>query len=196
MMEGEGLPAAYTRLQYIESDNYSYIDTGFKPTNYTRCIEVVMRQSLNFTFDFSARNVNSAGDGYGFGTNISNFISDFGGNRTIFQNVLPNTTDIFFVDKNKNITTVKNLSTNEEETVTNTNNVFSVNYNLTIFAQNSVGVIAPSQRRIYSFIIYENDELVRKLIPCKRNSDQEIGMWDVVTKTFFTNAGTGTLIGG
>lgn len=197
MMEGEGLPAAYTRLQYIESVDFdSYIDTGFKPTNLTRCIAVLIRIDMGFTFDFSARNSAGVGAGYGFGTNGTNFISDFGGSRAVFQNILPNNTDMLLVDKNRNITTIKNLSTNEEETAVNTDSVFSVNYNLPFFAQNSAGVVAPNRKRFYLFTMYENDELILKLIPCKRNLDQELGMFDLVTKTFFANAGTGSFIGG
>ena len=44
--------------------------------------------------------------------------------------------------------------------------------------------------------IYENDVLVRDFIPVKRKLDDEICMYDKVTKTFFTNGGSGTFKAG
>ncbi len=46
------------------------------------------------------------------------------------------------------------------------------------------------------FKIYEDDVLVLDFIPCYRKSDNEIGMYDLVTQTFYTNAGTGTFMKG
>lgn len=47
--------------------------------------------------------------------------------------------------------------------------------------------------------LYENDNMIRKMVPCKRNSDSAIGMFDLcgsicpLTGTpFYTNAGTGS----
>ena len=44
--------------------------------------------------------------------------------------------------------------------------------------------------------IIDNGDVVRELIPCYRKSDDEIGMYDLVSETFFTNQGTGTFIKG
>ena len=45
--------------------------------------------------------------------------------------------------------------------------------------------------RLYSSQLYDNGVLFQNLIPAKRNSDNAVGMWDTVSKTFFENAGTG-----
>lgn len=37
----------------------------------------------------------------------------------------------------------------------------------------------------------KDDNLLRDMIPCYRKSDSAIGMFDLVSQTFFTNAGTG-----
>ena len=44
--------------------------------------------------------------------------------------------------------------------------------------------------------MWESKVLVRDFIPAKRNSDGSIGMYDLVTSTFFGNAGTGTFVAG
>ena len=44
---------------------------------------------------------------------------------------------------------------------------------------------------IYYFKVYGVDGLIRDFIPCYRKSDNKTGMYDLVTDTFFANAGTG-----
>lgn len=53
-----------------------------------------------------------------------------------------------------------------------------------------------SHRKIRIFQIRENGIIVLDLVPCYRKSDGEIGMYDLVSNTFFTNAGTGTFTKG
>ena len=47
--------------------------------------------------------------------------------------------------------------------------------------------------RTYYFKFYRGGELIGDFVPCYRKSDNEPGMYDLVTKKFFTNAGTGTI---
>ena len=44
--------------------------------------------------------------------------------------------------------------------------------------------------------MYDNNTLVRDMIPVRRNSDNAVGMYDRVSDTFFANAGTGTFTAG
>ena len=53
-----------------------------------------------------------------------------------------------------------------------------------------------SKAKIYSFQLYSETKLERNFIPAQRKADGVIGMYETVTKTFFTNAGTGEFIGG
>lgn len=48
--------------------------------------------------------------------------------------------------------------------------------------------------KIYCCRIYENDSVIRDFIPCVRKSDSKPGMYDTVTKQFFTNTGSGEFI--
>lgn len=50
--------------------------------------------------------------------------------------------------------------------------------------------------KIKYFIQKRNGEEIVNLIPCYRKSDNEIGMYDTVTQTFYTNAGSGTFTKG
>lgn len=50
--------------------------------------------------------------------------------------------------------------------------------------------------RIYSADCYNGETKVHELIPCYRKSDNVIGMYDVITSSFLTNSGSGTLTKG
>jgi hypothetical protein len=58
-----------------------------------------------------------------------------------------------------------------------------------VFARNSYASPTKFVGKIFAFEIAGQDNM--KLIPALRNSDGEPGMWDSVSKQFFTNAGTG-----
>ena len=50
--------------------------------------------------------------------------------------------------------------------------------------------------RVYSLKMYENGQIRREFVPCYRKSDNAIGLYDLVTNQFYTNAGTGTFVRG
>jgi len=52
----------------------------------------------------------------------------------------------------------------------------------------------PFHGRISEFTITNNGATKLHLIPCVRKSDSKPGMYDTVSKTFYTNAGTGEFI--
>lgn len=90
------------------------------------------------------------------------------------------------------ITSTSDVSTPPNETVgTPINPIY-------IFARNKNN--APEYKnnglKVYSFKMFDGNNLAQELVPCYRKSDGEIGMYDTVSKTFYTNAGTGTFLKG
>lgn len=71
-------------------------------------------------------------------------------------------------------------------------------YNAYIFGTNRGGTFnEPSDNlSVYYCKIYDNGTLIRNFIPAKRNSDNVLGLYDIVNSKFYTNAGTGTFIAG
>ena len=49
---------------------------------------------------------------------------------------------------------------------------------------------------VYNVKMYNNGNLDLNLIPAQRNSDNVLGMWDTVSKTFYINAGSGSFTAG
>jgi hypothetical protein len=50
--------------------------------------------------------------------------------------------------------------------------------------------------RLYRGKIYENNILIHYYIPMRRISDKALGLYDVINKQFYINAGSGTFTAG
>ena len=182
------LPDGFTKLAYIQSSGTQYIDTGFKPNQSTRVIAVVDADGSDCIF----------GTADGYGSKMYSFIG-IGGNsfRSDYGNTLDSVTlsdgvlaSPFKIDKNENITSV-----NGTVLLTSTSNTFQCSYQLLIFAFNNVGsVLAYATFKLYSLKIYDSGTLIRDFIPCISDSGA-IGLYDLVNRQFYGNAGTGTFTG-
>ena len=76
---------------------------------------------------------------------------------------------------------------------------YSTDLPLYIFGSNHNGVYNYGTRffgRVYYAKIWDNDALVRNLIPCYRKTDNAVGMYDTVNGVFYTNQGTGEFLKG
>ena len=50
--------------------------------------------------------------------------------------------------------------------------------------------------KIYAFSIKRQGTEIHNLVPCYRKADDDIGFYDTVTETFYTNAGIGSFTKG
>lgn len=186
-----GLPVGYTQVDYIESSGTQYIDTGFKPNGDT----VIMSKNTfntNSLFGVTDDNQNksfivSGGSGAYKSDYVRNFSA--GGLRIEYDFHTDRTTPYeLYVDKNKAIATINGVTyiLNYEHTTYNLSN------NMYIFARNEIGTATLfTSRKLYYFKIYDGNTLARDFIPCYRNSDNEVGLYDLVNDVFYTNQGTG-----
>ena len=182
------LPAGYTELQYIIFNGNQFLDTGYTPNQGTR-----IESKFYGTTDLS----------WIYGTGISApritaYLSKTGnqrfGNLTVADtNISANTLITLVQDKgmfnwNGN---VKSYGSQNNFTALNT---------LTIGISNGSTSTPSFSGDFYYMKIYENDAMVRDFVPAKRNSDNEIGMYDLAdpnpSTAFYTNAGTGEFTAG
>lgn len=69
------------------------------------------------------------------------------------------------------------------------------NLNFLLFARTQAGGgINLWNGQIKSFKAWNNDVLIRKLVPCYRKTDKVAGMYDMVNGVFYTNEGAGQFI--
>ena len=184
------LPDGYTQVDYLESNKTQYIDTGYKPNQNTRVdIRFESIQSDNEYYDVP------------FGTRDNSDTTQFflgiqtGANENWFARYGKNA----FISGWGNKYGYNTLVANKNEwfltngTHTFPENTFQSEYTMYLFGLNYAGNFDRKFKgRIYSCKIYDNGTLVRDFVPCYRNSDKVLGMYDAAKNTFYTNNGAGT----
>ena len=182
------LPDGYVQLEYIQSSGTQYIDTGFNPNQNTRFVADVEIVSVQNAQLFGAR-IASASSAFNM------LVSSKTGGRDDYGTTVLNfttTSERWKIDKNKNITTVNDVSVSHGvETFQTTCSIFinAVNNNGTPMSTTT----ASAKWRTVQ--IYNNGVLSRNFIPCK-NPSGVVGLYDVVNSQFYSNVGTGEFIAG
>lgn len=176
------LPSEYQQIEYIESTGTQYIDTGVNADNKMGIETKLLWKYGRFGAYQSTNNARyHLYDNGTFGFGISdNFYGVKHEEREIY------TIKCNFYNNYKYID-------NGVETNTLPNTAFDTSLSFWLFRRNPSLIFTG---RIYYFKITYENELVRNMIPCYRKSDNVIGMYDLVTNTFFTNAGTGEFLKG
>lgn len=190
--EQRNIPTEYTQVEYIESSGTQYIDLGYLIDGTmsfslkTRCLApgFVFGNRFNNTTDISSLNYDA----------INNLFGIRMGNTIVYNstNWTENTDyEIYISDGDTKIN-----GTTVSTTAYGTSFYSGNAYLFTINNNGAPGSSSFSINRIYYFQMFKNGVLTQNLIPCKRNSDNVLGMYDTVTGTFLTNSGTGTFTAG
>lgn len=169
----------YTQLEYIKSTKTQYIKTGINATEKT-VVEV----------DTVSEDDMSVFGAAGSGSNMFNLTG--------------NTTRSFrWGTQRKNST---GYSCKERAKIVFGQKVYLngeliIEYNPETFTTSEVYIFRRNNGdagscTIYYLKIYEDGTLIRNYVPCIRNEDSVIGMYDLVEGEFYTNSGTGNFIQG
>lgn len=191
------VPREYKEVEYIESTGTQYIDTGYIANNNTNIIydfEYLSGESNRYIPILGQRIVNgqklfalwiqsSTGNiAINFDTTDTSGIENSNGfGRHVYKNVGGK----FYLDD----TFITEIYYSE----------FQTDYPLSIFGLRTSATdteIRSLCGRVYSLKIYESDELVRNFIPCYKESDKVVGLYDKVNNKFYTNPGTGEFVAG
>ena len=195
------VPSSYTQLQYIASTGAQYIDTGVTLT------------SDNVVYEWEGRDDRTSGSATLFGGETSSgnkytgllfgnvasrkaYIGSTGGINTM--NYVSSAGEFYTWVFSINSDHTASLS-KDGNTVANVSWSGSLNKTQTIalFANHNGSNYAEKNPAAFKYFkIYDNNNLVFDGIPARRNSDDELGLYDTVTGEFFTNAGTGTFVAG
>ena len=201
MASKKRLPSEYQEVEWIGCSGTQYL-----ATNYTPAITENMKIEIDYMFTFNQR-----GDCFLFGSRLDGnsdtvtFQSENYANNNWycasgiwqFRNILGgagnNLNTRYSLVMDGNVITIDNSTYTTPETRRNRNAV-----PIYIFAGNWQGRMQFINlgARIYSLTFTADGGKEAEFIPCYRKSDGEIGMYDTVSKTFYTNAGTGTFLKG
>ena len=205
-----GLPLAYQRVEYIQSDGNQYFDTGVNASTYPDGIRYVFRgnttkyQSTSTIYWFGAL-ANGRRSGNAF-TNNGNFGMFFGGSGGVFYAMTQPSAgkDIELIaqgtprSSNDCIVTLNGTQISRNGTLTDSEMPNANIYFLTAYGTSASNTANMKYYgKIYSFTMDDVDgNPIRNFIPCYRKSDGVIGLYDTVGGMFYTNKGTGSFTKG
>lgn len=194
------LPSEYTAVDYIQSSGTQYIDSEYVPKANTK-IEVDCfipeETTSHWRSIFGARISNYKNKAIAFFTNTSTQ------NVTVYCRTGVETRGHKFIyDRDVHIVAEGQTATFSDGTdsysITTTGTVEDCQNTMFIFNLNTASTptgktpdISYAIMKLYNFKCYEDNTLMRNFIPCYRNSDNEVGLYDLVNGVFYTNAGTG-----
>ena len=179
-------PVAPVALTYLDAPRGSYIDTGFKPNEKTRVVlDVTVRGNKEYWL--GAWNTSYNTGAYAVCNDEGGIYSGFGNSGGGSQPVIANGRHT--IDFDGGVVKVDgNVHTDRS------GQVFQVNYNLYLFAQNRIGVATPrtgqTTIRLHACQIYDNGMLVRDYVPVRFGGT--VCLYDRCTKSCSYNAGSGT----
>ena len=184
------LPLEYQELEYIESTGTQYIDTKYLPNNLTE-IETKFRfnKISETSSPFGVREVNETIKQFLISTTSERVLWIVNGlNNISIANIKPNVGEDYVVKVGP-----KSAYWNNNLILNMTANVASIEkLSMYLFGRNTAtGFSTPFEGRMYYFKIYENDDLIKNLVPCYRKEDNVVGMYDLVENIFYKNQGTG-----
>ena len=189
------LPTEYQEVEYIQSSGTQYIDTGFVPNNNTEIMLVFTNTNDttgNYYCIFGTRTTANNDNTFALWIDTNRRFGAFyvaegrGQSLTLFPTSI-NVTEKHTATMKGRVAEIDSVSVTCPATSS------SPAYSFYIGACNTAGTADYfSKILIYESKIYDNEILVRDFVPCYRKADNVAGLYDLVTGTFFTNAGSGT----
>ncbi len=186
------LPDTYTQLEYLESNGTQYIDTGVIPTNTTG---VKIKYNKYVSGDQVVVGVDTEPGRFYINPAQNLFLpfnegwSEVGSSGPTVLN-----TD-YEVSMNYMNNRKRYVNGIEKQNITHTLGqskkmfLFAANYN-------GNGANWKFSGKVYYLKITNGSQITHDFIPARRNSDGKLGMYDLVSNTFFTNQGSGTFVAG
>lgn len=201
---GNGLPTEYQAVEYIDTnDSGAYIETNFEPEIgddifATFALNKLPTNKDGFSCLFSAGQGNQqliCLCGFNSATAIKTYNKYFvSGNAT--EQILQLNANTFFslAFLRLNESTAILLIGENSPRATIAGELDGTSKNL--FIAMRANKTSPLNGKISKFLVLNHNILRCNLIPCYRKSDYVIGMYDTVSRVFYTNAGTGNFLKG
>ncbi|MBQ9540546.1 MAG: hypothetical protein IJU89_03930 [Alphaproteobacteria bacterium] len=196
------LPAGYIQLQWIESTGTQWIDNIIK-TNQNYSFEIKYKHTVSTGYQTLFAVYDGGGNGYSYGfmegsADRGNYV--YSGNSNTFTLSYDTSTiyTLYYDGINKKVYRNETEIVDFSDTTgfSGTTGVAPRLFNMINGEHHSNSFNYPFKGYAYGFKVYDdNNNLVRNLIPAK-NASGVVGMYDTVSGTFFTNAGTGEFIAG
>ena len=201
------VPSEYQKVEYIQSSGTQYIRTSVPPSDdfrmdlkvYSTCVDSFycagLRVGSNIIFGQTGPTANNRVSASVNGSSVTASTDGVSWSR----DSAGQTYDIMLCTNGNGTFTyhIKDL-TNEKEYLAENQSyelMGDVTYGICVSSLNSVYILNGTNQFHY-FRLYKNGKIAFDGIPCYRKSDDVIGLYDLVSKEFYTNSGTGTFTKG
>ena len=186
----------YDVLEYIESTGTQYVDTGYVTTSTDYAYELDMAPTKIGGF-YSYMGFMASGTIPRTGVHEYSNVFMIGADATTTSSTTPVVNERVVLKGHfksgaqklykNDVLIASNSTTFNHSANTLSTYIFGRNYSS---GRNLVSI------KLYSAKIYEGSTLVRYYIPVRRQSDNALGLYDILTDTFCVNSGSGAFIAG
>lgn len=187
------LPEEYQRVEYLQGDGSAYLSIDYYATSKTKVEAEIEPISIPVDTTYAQTGV------YGEWESGKVYRTYWSNSETPYWSITPGTAT-GFVQLQKQY--IMQDAANGKLIVNGNEYTFTPEANWTsatqfkIFRADVGSNHYSANMKLYYFKIYDNGELRRDLVPCKRKSDNTPGLYDRVTGAFYTNAGSGSFTAG
>lgn len=200
------VPSGYTQLEYIESDGtgYRYLDSGIVPNTFDYEITTIAKfnsapTGTNVYTMWGYKDLAVTNNGYrwdlsayqqkfNFGINEENTINAFDTNKHTFISKIYEDNGQYLYSSQ-----IDDIVYMQDATINNPTNITNNTLSIYLFARynyyNRPEVGSYVDGRIYRHTVKKSGTIIQDLVPAKRNSDNTIGMYDLIAGTFLTFTG-------
>ncbi|GEM_PF-5178889 len=195
------VPEIYRQVEYIESSGTQYIDTGLSLNNYDdKGKSIIITQTVQYSTISGDYQLDGAYDDDGtlqFGVYNGKWSYNVRGTGLKDGTTATTNKVSIIIDTGSMKYTVNGT----ENSLGNSVNDKYPSKTLFLFAKNDVssyqdGISFKAKKKLYSYSISVGGTLLRNFVPVYRVSDNVIGLYDTIGKTFYTNKGTGNFTKG
>ena len=175
------LPVEYQQVEYVKSDGNQWINANVVFSTGDTAAQIIDVQFLDTSMRWCGTNWYLQ---YGFDSKYVNT-----NERVIVRQQY----------ENKNLKTFVNGSLITDETFDRSipenigTGVFRLGDSNGNWYETEYDSSHPSSQILYSLKIYKNNVLVRDFVPCYKKANEEVGLFDLVSASFFANEGTSPL---
>ncbi len=177
------LPTEYQEVEYLRSDGGQHIELDYIPN-----------QNTKVKIDFMATNTDCAIFGSRIDYNNAAFTLYWSKTNAAAIEIGSSMHSLgSLADSNRHLVEMSNTAFIMDGSTVHTYSTgnFKPNAKFRLFHSGGADSLAKMQGDIYSCEISEGDNLMCCLVACCRKADNEAGVYDIVNKVFYTNAGSG-----
>ncbi|MBO4626048.1 MAG: InlB B-repeat-containing protein [Alphaproteobacteria bacterium] len=202
-----GGTAAYTQVEYLQSDGNVYIDTGIVPTLNTgasmKVALTTVKNADNIVLGATSASAYAGGNPFSInvygGTSNNGVWFPHGGTTSDYARNIVSMTPaantaytltLNYMNDGKASVNGTTIALGSSTTMTN-KSLYVFDINTTNGGNTSYGASA----KVYSLIITESGNVTHNYVPARR-SDGVLGLYDTVTGEFKTKSGSGTVTAG